>query len=224
MGQLLFRPHKYGSHFSPYIVARIGVLPLLTGKGSWWERPFNFFATGGLGVVLPFRIGFEVNYDYASVLKSFEYKDTKFRISTGKLGVRLSFGFEIARDKVYNPHNRIELINNETESSEMYNDDDEEFFTKSTAQPSSAPVKKDEFGTTPTDSIVPVDTIEPTAVKTAPNTTEEPKIEEPVKQKEMTSSEKRRDNLRKKAAKAKSSTKKKTKKKSKIKSTKKHSM
>ena len=38
--------------FSPYAVGRVGVLPLITGNGNWWERPFDFFVAGGLGVIL----------------------------------------------------------------------------------------------------------------------------------------------------------------------------
>lgn len=200
--------------FSPYIVARIGALPLLTCTGSWWERPFDFFVAGGLGVVLPFRIGLEVNYDYASVLKSFEYRDTKFRISTGKLGARLSVGFEISRDKVYNPHNRIELNYYEaTAQTELYGDeeDDEDYFSKRAAQPAKVP-QNAEIYVTPAKSAAPAETAKPAPapVEAAPVTTEEPlveepQIEEPVEQKAKTTSEKRRDNLRKKAAKSKSS-------------------
>lgn len=197
--------------FSPYIVARIGALPLLTCTGSWWERPFDFFVAGGLGVVLPFRIGLEVNYDYASVLKSFEYRDTKFRISTGKLGARLSVGFEISRDKVYNPHNRIELNYYEaTAQTELYGDeeDDEDYFSKRAAQPAKVP-QNAEIYVTPAKSAAPAETAEPAPIEAAPVTTEEPlveepQIEEPVEQKAKTTSEKRRDNLRKKAAKSKS--------------------
>ena len=107
-GTFAFGRINTDAFFSPYAVGRVGVLPLITGNGNWWERPFDFFVAGGLGVILPYRIGVEVNYEYASVLKSYESKDQNFRISAGKFGARLSIGFELSRDKIYNPHDRIE--------------------------------------------------------------------------------------------------------------------
>ena len=108
--------------FSPYAVGRVGVLPLITGNGNWWERPFDFFVAGGLGVILPYRIGVEVNYEYASVLKSYESSDLNHRISTGKFGARLSIGFELSRDKIYNPHDRIEKRDESAVQEEPFDD------------------------------------------------------------------------------------------------------
>ena len=108
--------------FSPYAVCRVGVLPLITGNGNWWERPFDFFVAGGLGVILPYRIGVEVNYEYASVLKSYESSDLNHRISTGKFGARLSIGFELSRDKIYNPHDRIEKRDESAVQEEPFDD------------------------------------------------------------------------------------------------------
>jgi len=99
-GTFAFGRINTDAFFSPYAVGRVGVLPLITANGNWWERPFDFFVAGGLGVILPYRIGVEVNYEYASVLKSYEHSDQNFRISAGKFGARLSIGFEITRDKI----------------------------------------------------------------------------------------------------------------------------
>jgi hypothetical protein len=60
----------------PYAAVRAGTMGALTGEGSWWERPFNFFVVAGIGAIFPYNIGFEVNFDYSSVHKSFEHRDT----------------------------------------------------------------------------------------------------------------------------------------------------
>lgn len=85
----------------PYAVVRAGTMGALTGAGSWWERPYNFFVVAGIGTLLPYNIGFEVNFDYSSVYKSFEHRDTKFRISSGRIGLQLSIGFELAHERIY---------------------------------------------------------------------------------------------------------------------------
>ena len=120
--------------FSPYAVGRVGVLPLITGNGNWWERPFDFFVAGGLGVILPYRIGVEVNYEYASVLKSYESNDLNHRISAGKFGARLSIGFELSRDKIYNPHDRIEKRDESAVQEEPFDDGSDD--SESAAVPS----------------------------------------------------------------------------------------
>ena len=85
----------------PYAVVRAGTMGALTGEGSWWERPFNFFVVAGIGAIFPYNIGFEVNFDYSSVHKSFEHRDTKFRISSGSIGLQLSIGFELTHERIY---------------------------------------------------------------------------------------------------------------------------
>ena len=85
----------------PYAVVRAGTMGALTGEGSWWERPFNFFVVAGIGAIFPYNIGFEVNFDYSSVHKSFEHRDTKFRISSGRIGLQLSIGFELTHERIY---------------------------------------------------------------------------------------------------------------------------
>lgn len=120
--------------FSPYAVGRVGVLPLITGNGNWWERPFDFFVAGGLGVILPYRIGVEVNYEYASVLKSYESSDLNHRISTGKFGARLSIGFELSRDKIYNPHDRIEKRDESAVQEEPFDDGSDDSESAATSE------------------------------------------------------------------------------------------
>ena len=120
--------------FSPYAVGRVGVLPLITGNGNWWERPFDFFVAGGLGVILPYRIGVEVNYEYASVLKSYESSDLNHRISAGKFGARLSIGFELSRDKIYNPHDRIEKRDESAVQEEPFDDNSDDNESAATSE------------------------------------------------------------------------------------------
>ena len=71
----------------------------LTTDGSWWERPFNYFADVGIGLLLPYNFGLEVNYNYSSVRKSFSDRDTMFRVSAGRLGLQLSIGFELTHER-----------------------------------------------------------------------------------------------------------------------------
>lgn len=87
--------------FSPYIAGRFGTLAPLTGNGNWWERPLNFFGNFGIGVVFPYNIGLEVNYDYSSMLKSFESSDMRFRVFSGRIGIQLSWGLELFHDRKY---------------------------------------------------------------------------------------------------------------------------
>jgi len=143
--------------FSPYAVGRVGVLPLITGNGNWWERPFDFFVAGGLGVILPYRIGVEVNYEYASVLKSYESSDLNHRISTGKFGARLSIGFELSRDKIYNPHDRIEKRDESAVQEEPFDDGSDD--SESAAVPSEQVVDS----TKATEPVQPVEAESPAA-------------------------------------------------------------
>ena len=87
--------------FSPYVVARLGSLAPLTTNSNWWERPLNFFVEGGAGVIMPYGIGLEVNYDYSSMQKSFNNKKASFRVSSGRVGIQLSVGFELTHDRTY---------------------------------------------------------------------------------------------------------------------------
>ena len=166
--------------FSPYAVGRVGVLPLITGNGNWWERPFDFFVAGGLGVFLPYRIGVEVNYEYASVLKSYESSDLNFRISAGKFGARLSIGFELTREKIYNPHDRIEKRDESAVQEEPSDDDSETIPSKDSAQtPEVAPSEPVADSTKATEPVQPVE-VEPPAAVSAESEPAEISSEEPA--------------------------------------------
>lgn len=91
--------HKENWSLIPYTVVRAGPMLAMTGKGSWWESPFHFFIDAGVGLNLPYNFGVEVNYGYSSVQKSFEHKDTKIRIASGRLGIQLSIGLQLTRDR-----------------------------------------------------------------------------------------------------------------------------
>lgn len=100
-GNLSFGAYNKPWYVIPYAVVRAGSMAPLTGNGNWWERPLNFFVDGGAGVLLPYNIGLEVNYGYSSMMKSFESDKTKFRVSSGRIGVQLSVGFELSHDRTY---------------------------------------------------------------------------------------------------------------------------
>ncbi len=85
----------------PYLVVRGGAMAALSSRGCWWERPFHFFVNAGLGFILPYNFGLEVNYDYSSVQKSFDDRNTKFRVSSGRLGLQLSIGFSLTHERKY---------------------------------------------------------------------------------------------------------------------------
>jgi len=101
----------------PYAVVRLGSLAPLTGNGNWWELPLNFFANGGVGVMLPYNIGLEVNYSYSSMLKSFKSMDTEFRVSSARVGLQLSVGFELTHERTYK-EDKVKEIKEESQISE----------------------------------------------------------------------------------------------------------
>lgn len=190
--------------FSPYVALRLGVLPLVTADGNWWECPLDFFAAAGLGVVLPFRIGLEVNYEYASVLKSFEYMDASFRVSTGKFGARLSVGFELFREKIYRPHEKFQENEARSVREEIFGEDDDEsrpiisnasVTSAATTTPSAESSEKTE-ATTALDSTEFVDL----QVKQKSEGLASPQVKEPAQSQEMSTSSKKKAALRKKAS------------------------
>lgn len=93
--------HKDEWFAIPYAVIRAGTMAPLSVRGCWWERPFNFFFDAGIGALLPYDIGFEVNYGFSSVLKSFEHRETKLRYTSGRLGLQLSIGFELLHERKF---------------------------------------------------------------------------------------------------------------------------
>ena len=90
--------------FSVYVATRGGTLLPFTSDGNWWERPFNFFLEGGLGINVPcisnnYNVGLEVNYNYTSMLRSFVDKNTSFWFSGSRIGIQLSFGIELTHER-----------------------------------------------------------------------------------------------------------------------------
>ncbi|MBO4713430.1 MAG: hypothetical protein J5615_06025 [Fibrobacter sp.] len=86
---------------SPYLSVRGGYLAPVTLDGNWWERPLNYFANCGVGVVLPMGITVEASVDYSSMQKSFSDDDIKFRVSSLRIGLMLAWNIEVSRDKIY---------------------------------------------------------------------------------------------------------------------------
>ena len=80
---------------------RGGYLAPVTLDGNWWERPLNYFANCGVGVVLPMGITVEASVDYSSMQKSFSDDDIKFRVSSLRIGLMLAWNIEVSRDKIY---------------------------------------------------------------------------------------------------------------------------
>lgn len=87
--------------FSPYLAIRLGSIAPITSNGNWWERPFNFVINPGVGIIFPYGIGFEVNYNYTSMQKSFVDQKMAFRVNSHTIGAQLSIGFELIRDRIY---------------------------------------------------------------------------------------------------------------------------
>jgi len=85
--------------FSPYAAFRAGYVFPFSTKDAWWERPKNFTINGGLGCIFPYGIGLEINYNYISMLKSYEHRHQAFRTSSGRFGVQLSIGIELTYDR-----------------------------------------------------------------------------------------------------------------------------
>lgn len=215
--------------FSPYFIGRAGFLPLVTSEGCWWELPINFFMAGGAGVILPMSIGLEVYYEYSSVLKSYEYNDVSFRVSTGKLGVRLSIGFEVSHDKVYSPHNRTTVKDPESEEAELFEIEDEdaakEAAEKEAAEKAAAEKAAKEAAEKAAAEKAAKEAAEKEAAEKAAAEAAAKQKEELLEMQEKSTTDKRKDNLRKKASKSSKNTKKapaKTKAKTKAKTARRH--
>ena len=107
-GNISFGPYGKDWFAIPYAVVRLGYQAPLTDNGNWWELPLNFFAGGGVGIILPFDIGLEVNYSYSSLLKSFKNQNTEYRVNSGRLGVQLSIGFDLTHEKTNKPEDQVQ--------------------------------------------------------------------------------------------------------------------
>lgn len=98
---LSFGRIKRESFVSPYLSVRGGYLAPVSVEASWWERPLNYFANCGVGVVFPLGFTLEASVDYSSMQKSFVDDDVKFRVSSFRIGIMLAMNIEVSRDKVY---------------------------------------------------------------------------------------------------------------------------
>jgi len=100
-GVVTFGNIRVDRFFSPYLAIRLGSIAPITTNGNWWERPYNFIIKPGVGVIFPYSIGLEFNYEYCSMQKSFVDKELKFRVNSHRIGIQLSIGFELIRDRIY---------------------------------------------------------------------------------------------------------------------------
>ncbi len=86
---------------SPYVSVRGGYLTPITVDGNWWERPLNYFANCGVGVVLPLGFTVEASIDYSSMQKSYSDADIKYRVSSLRIGILLAMNIVVSHDKMY---------------------------------------------------------------------------------------------------------------------------
>ena len=79
----------------PYLQARIGY-PLSASRDlSWWRRPLNFFASGNIGIQLPYHLGVEATFAYLTMNKYFKNNDMEFRANSFKMGGSLTVQFDL---------------------------------------------------------------------------------------------------------------------------------
>ena len=100
-GIVTFGNIRVDHFFSPYIAIRLGSIAPITSDGNWWERPYNFIINPGVGVIFPYSIGLEFNYEFCSMQKSFVDQKQAFRVNSHRIGAQLSIGFELTRDRIY---------------------------------------------------------------------------------------------------------------------------
>ena len=160
----------------PYAVARFGSLAPLSNNGNWWEEPYNFMVSGGVGAIFPYRIGLEVVYDYSSIEKSFKSNNTKFRVSSGRIGIQLSYGFDLTSTSTNQDVNNTWKA--ESDESSNFNTNDSESYFNYSATPDETP---SETATTEEQSPAtdePVSDYSAASTEAAPDTaTEEPLAE-----------------------------------------------
>lgn len=100
-GIITFGNIRVDHFFSPYIAIRLGSIAPITSNGNWWERPYNFIINPGIGVIFPYSIGLEFNYEFCSMQKSFADEKQTFRVNSHRIGAQLSIGFELTHDRIY---------------------------------------------------------------------------------------------------------------------------
>lgn len=103
-GVLSFGIHDKDAWMSPYVASQFGFIAPLTTTGAWWEKPINFLGNIGIGAIFPYGLGLELSYDYSTILKSFEYKNTELRLSCGRIALSFSWGIQFGLERSYNQH------------------------------------------------------------------------------------------------------------------------
>ena len=137
-GVVTFGNIRIDRFFSPYLAIRLGSIAPITSNGNWWERPFNFIINPGLGVIFPYGIGLEFNYEYCSMQKSFLDKKLQFRVNSHRIGLQLSIGFELIRDRIYRSeeqHKRKRVFEESYEFDSDTDDDIIDYSKESASQP-----------------------------------------------------------------------------------------
>lgn len=113
---LSFKSPRSFNDIAPFAAVRAGWPMPLSDKSVWWESPANFMIDIGVGAVFTPKMGFELNYTYTSLEKSYGSKDLSYRVSTGKFGITVFMNFEIEHRQPYVPNQ--ESIPEEDESEE----------------------------------------------------------------------------------------------------------
>lgn len=113
----------------PFLALRLGYLAPLTTDGNWWEKPINFLINAGLGCTFPYDIDLEVMYDYTSMQKSYEDKNLVLRVNSPRIAARISIGFELSHDRIYDPNKVTKKNVVEYKQDNLYSSEYDEFFT-----------------------------------------------------------------------------------------------
>ncbi|MCF0224197.1 MAG: hypothetical protein HUK20_08000, partial [Fibrobacter sp.] len=80
----------------PYLEARVGYpIPAATLM-TWWDKPYNFFVTGTVGVQLPYHVGVEFDCTYLTMDKYFAKYNVDFRLTSLKIGGSITVHFDLS--------------------------------------------------------------------------------------------------------------------------------
>ncbi len=79
----------------PYLEFRVGYPIPAARFATWWDKPLNFFATGAIGVQLPYHMGVEFDYTYITMDKYFKKHDINFRLGSAKFGGSITVHFDL---------------------------------------------------------------------------------------------------------------------------------
>lgn len=80
----------------PYLEFRVGYPVPAARFATWWDKPLNFFATGAIGVQLPYHMGVEFDYTYITMDKYFKKHDVNFRLDVAKFGGSITVHFDLS--------------------------------------------------------------------------------------------------------------------------------